>query len=131
MVGRYLDGGAEVSGDLPAVALEAGPDVARNPDELQVPGGVVDAVYPGLGGQGALVEQGLGGLRGDGHGRRLGQLLEGGDGEAAWGAAVREAEGGRGGEGGAEEAAVAGAERGGKARRREAAVEDAMDGCCR
>ena len=100
MVGRYLDGGAEVSGDLPAVALEAGPDVARNPDELQVPGGVVDAVYPGLGGQGALVEQGLGGLRGDGHGRRLGQLLEGGDGEGAWGAAERQAEGGGGGEGG-------------------------------
>ena len=124
MVGRYLDGGAEVSGDLPAVALEAGPDVARNPDELLVPGGVVDAVDPGLGRQGALVEQGLGGLQGDGHGGRLGQLLEGGDGEAAWGAAVREAEE-------KEEAAAAGAERGGKARRREAAVEDAMDGCCR
>ena len=40
----YLDGGAEVGGDLPAVALDAGPDITRNPDELQLPGGVVHAV---------------------------------------------------------------------------------------
>lgn len=102
MIRRYLDRGAEVGGDLPAVALDAGPDVARNPDELQFPGGVVDAVDPGLGGQGFLVERGLGGLRRDGHGGRLGQLLEGRDGEGARRAATaeREAEGSGGGEGG-------------------------------
>ena len=52
----YFDGGAEVGGDFPAVALDAGPDVTRNPDELQVCSspaarGVVDAVDPGLRGQ--------------------------------------------------------------------------------
>jgi hypothetical protein len=98
----YLDGGAEVGGDLPAVALDAGPDVARNPDELQLAGGVVDAVDPGLWGQSVLVDQeGLGGLLRDGHGGRLGELLEGGDGDGAGGAAAaeREAKGirGRGG----------------------------------
>ena len=96
----YLDGGAEVGGDLPAVALDAGPDVTRNPDELQVCSspaarGVVDAVDPGLGGQRVLVDQGLGGLLRDGHGGRLGELLEGGDSEGAGGtaAAVRETKG--------------------------------------
>ena len=91
----YLDGGAEVGGDLPAVALDAGPDVTRNSDELQLPGGVVDAVDPGLGGQRVLVDQGLGGLLRDGHGGRLGELLEGGDSEGAGGtaAAVRETKG--------------------------------------
>jgi hypothetical protein len=44
MIGRYLDRCTKVGGDLPAVALNAGPDVARNPDELQFPGGVVYAV---------------------------------------------------------------------------------------
>jgi hypothetical protein len=77
----YLDGGAEVGGDLPAVALDARSDVARNPDELQLTGGVVDAVDPGLRGQGVLVDQGLGGLLRDGHGGRLGELLEGRYGE--------------------------------------------------
>jgi hypothetical protein len=88
----YLDGGAEVGRDLPAVALDAGPDVARNPDELQLPGGVVDAVDPGLGGKGVLVDQGLGGLLRDGHEGRLGELLEGGYGEGAGGAAAAERE---------------------------------------
>jgi hypothetical protein len=89
----YLDGGAEVGGDLPAVALDAGPHVARNPDELQLAGGVVDAVDPGLRRQGVLVDQeGLGGLLRDGHGGRLGELLEGGDGEGAAGAAAAERE---------------------------------------
>jgi hypothetical protein len=78
MIGRYLDRGAEVGGDLPAVALDTGPDAARNPDELQFLGGVVYAIDIGLGGQGFLVERRLGGLRRDGHGGRLGQLLEGG-----------------------------------------------------
>ena len=97
----YLDGGAEVGGDLPAVALNAGPDVARNSDELQLSGGVVDAVDPGLGGQRVLVDQGLGGLLRNGHGGGLGELLEGSDGEEPGGAAAAEKEakciGGRGG----------------------------------
>jgi hypothetical protein len=45
----YLDGSAEVGGDLPAVALDAGPDVARNPNELQLTGRFVDAVDPAWG----------------------------------------------------------------------------------
>jgi hypothetical protein len=95
----YLDGAAKVGGHLPAVALDAGPDVARYPDELQLAGGVVHPVDPGLGGQGFLVRQRLRGLRWDGDGGRLGELREGGDREAspARGAAGREAEGGGGG----------------------------------
>jgi len=41
----YFDGGVEVGGGFPAVALDAGPD------ELQLTGGVVDAVDPRLRGQ--------------------------------------------------------------------------------
>lgn len=94
------------------MALDAGPDVARNPDELQLPGGVVDAVDPGLGRQGVLVGQGLGGFLRDWDGRRFGELLEGGDDEGArCAAAQREAAegGGEGGEG------AGGKEWGGKA----------------
>ena len=111
----YLDGGAEVGGDLPAVALDARSDVARNPDELQLTGGVVDAVDPGLRGQGVLVDQGLGGLLRDGHGGRLGELLEGRYGEWAGGAAAAERE--AKGIGGRRRAGRCGEEREGEAER--------------
>jgi hypothetical protein len=62
------------------VALDAGPDVPRDPEELQVPGGVEHAVHPGPGGERVLVGQILGRLRRDGDGGRLGELAEGGDG---------------------------------------------------
>jgi hypothetical protein len=51
MIGSTLTEGAEVGGDLPAVALDTGPDAARNPDELQFLGGVVYAIDTGLGGR--------------------------------------------------------------------------------
>lgn len=75
--------------------LDAGPDVARDPEKLQVPGGIEDAVDPGPRGQRVLVGQSLGGLLRDGDGGRLGELAEGGDGQEGAGRAAedgREAE---------------------------------------
>jgi hypothetical protein len=120
----YLDGSAESGGDLAPVTLDAGPDVARNPYELQLATGVVGAVHAGLCGEGVLFGQRLGGFLRDGQGGHFRELLEGGDGEGAGRPATA------GGESRREEDA-AGAERRGKARRREAAsVEAAMELPC-
>jgi hypothetical protein len=95
----YLDGSAESGGDLAPVTLDAGPDVARNPYELQLATGVVGAVHSGLGGEGVLVDQGLGRFLRDGQGGHFRELLEGGDGERAKRPATAggESEGGGGG----------------------------------
>jgi hypothetical protein len=79
----YLDGSAESGGDLAPVTLDAGPDVARNPYELQLATGVVGAVHAGLCGEGVLFGQRLGGFLRDGQGGHFRELLEGGDGEGA------------------------------------------------